>query len=225
MLNLALIAHCEKTRNIGAMAYGDRRAIGSRLIRVHPTWGVAASLGVVNPLHLDWCFKALQKKITPEEALITSLNKDPEAQFRQVLLIDREGISAARTGKRAPVRSSHYSGPHYAAGGTGLKTTGAIKAMVSGFLQTKASDLPLENRLLGALEEAELQGACVRSEPQSASLIVFGQESYPLVDLRIDCSDRPIKAMRRLVDRFHDEVRRGNLDLPLRTDFGSTDAA
>jgi len=35
MLNLALIAHCPQTGNIGGLAYADRRAIGSRLLRVH----------------------------------------------------------------------------------------------------------------------------------------------------------------------------------------------
>ena len=220
LLNLALIAHCENTGNIGALAFADRRAVGSRLVRVHPGYGVCASLGVPNPLHLDWCFKALQKNITPEEALITALNKDPERAHRQVMLIDREGIAAVRTGKKAPFRSRHFVEDHFAAGGTGLRTENGLDAFVSGYQQTKTSDLPLENRLLAALEEAAFHGVCPKSEPQSASVLVYGQESYPLVDLRVDCSDRPVKELRRLVDQFHDEVGKGRLSFPSREDFG-----
>ncbi len=224
MLNLALIAHCPKTGNIGGLAYADRRAIGSRLLRVHHGEGVAACLGVANPLHFDWCFAALQRNITPEEALITSRLKDPEAQYRQLLLIDREGIPAIRTGKKVPAQSDQIAGPHFAAGGTGLRHANTVTALADGFLETEATDLPLENRLLGALEAVELHGVTLKSEPQSASIIVYGQESYPLVDLRVDCSDRPIPELRRLVDRFHDEVRRRGILFPSKSDFGATDA-
>lgn len=224
MLNLALLAHCPRTRNIGGLAYADRRAIGSRLLRVHPGQGVAACLGIINPLHFDWCFSVLQKNSTPEEALITSRLKDPQVQHRQLLLIDREGISAARTGKKVPAQADQISGPHFAAGGTGLKSADTVTALVGGFLETTDTDLPLENRLLGALEAAELHGINLRSEPQSASLVVYGRESYPLVDLRVDCSDRPIRELRRLVDRFHDEVRRRGIAFPSRSDFGAANA-
>lgn len=225
MLNLALIAHCPKTGNIGGLAYADRRAIGSRMLRVHHAEGVAACLGVINPLHFDWCFRALQKNITPEEALITSRLKDPEVQYRQLLLIDREGISAVRTGKKVPAQSDQIAGPNFAAGGTGLRQADTVAALVEGFLETADSELPLENRLLGALEAAELHGVTLKSEPQSASIIVYGKESYPLVDLRVDCSARPIKELRRLVDRFHEEVRRRGILFPSKSDFGATDAA
>ena len=146
MLNLALIAHCPRTGNIGGLAYADRRAVGSRLMRVHHSEGVAACLGVTNPLHFDWCFKALQKNITPEEALITSRLKDPQVQHRQLLLIDREGIAAVRTGKKVPAQADQMSGPHFAAGGTGLRKADTVKALVTGFLETQDTDLPLENR-------------------------------------------------------------------------------
>lgn len=225
MLNLALIAHCPRTGNIGGLAYADRRAIGSRLMRVHHSEGVAACLGIPNPLHFDWCFKALQKNITPEEALITSRLKDPKVQHRQLLLIDREGIAAVRTGKKVPAQFDQMSGPDFAAGGTGLKKADTVKALVTGFLDTQDTDLPLENRLLGALEAAELHGVMLKSEPQSASLIVYGRESYPLVDLRVDCSDRPIKELRRLVDQFHEEVRQRGILFPSKSDFGAIDAA
>lgn len=224
MLNLALIAHCPRTGNIGGLAYADRRAIGSRLLRVHHGEGVAACLGITNPLHFDWCFKALQKNITPEEALITSRLKDPEVQYRQLLLIDREGIAAVRTGKKVPAQADQVAGHNFAAGGTGLKRADTVSALVEGFLETGDTDLPLENRLLGALEAAELHGINLRTEPQSASIVVYGQESYPLVDLRVDCSDRPIKELRRLVDRFHDEVRRRDILFPSKSDFGAADA-
>ena len=220
MLNLALIAHCRKTGNIGALAFADRRAVGSRLVRVHPALGVCASLGVPNPMHLDWSFRALQKNITPEEAIITSLNQDKQRQYRQVMLIDRDGITAVRTGKKAPFRSQQHVGDHFAAGGTGLRTEDGLTHLVSGYEQTERSDLPLENRLLGALEEASFQGVFPKSEPQSASILVYGRDSYPLVDLRADCSDQPAKDLRRLVDRFHEEVRTGRLSLPSRQDLG-----
>lgn len=226
MFNLAAVAHCEKTGNIGALAFGNRRAIGARLIRVYPRLGVAASLGVPNPMHLDWAFKALQKKITPEEALITTLAKDGERDWRQVMLIDREGLAAARTGKKAPFRSAHFVEPHFAAGGTGLQSEETLAALVRGFQQTRSSDLPLENRLIGALEEAALSGTLPRSAPQSAALVVYGDESWPLIDLRADDGDRPIRDLRRLLDRFHEETRKGLMALPSRHMFGAShDAA
>ena len=68
--------------------------------------------------------------------------------------------------------------------------------------------LPLEVRLLLALEAAEAHGGDHRGR-QSAALLVMHQESYPHIDFRVDHHPDPLVALREILDQTGQEYYTG----------------
>ena len=62
-------------------------------------------------------------------------------------------------------------------------------------------DLPLAERLLRGLEAGEEAGG-EHGEVTSASLLVFGDHDFALVDLRVDEDPAPIPRLRRLWEKY-----------------------
>jgi uncharacterized Ntn-hydrolase superfamily protein len=69
--------------------------------------------------------------------------------------------------------------------------------MEAAFLSSASE--PLSERLLRALEAGQAAGGDKRGR-QSASLLLFGTEDYPLADLRVDEHADPVRELRRVYE-------------------------
>lgn len=205
MLSLSLIARCPHTSQIGTISFADRRAIGGRLGRFRAGTGICIVQGVPNPNHERWALDLLSLGITPQEAIISSTLRDKLKARRQVLLLGCDGHAAAYDGKKIPHQAKQLVSENCVAGGTGLADTGPVDTLLQAFLETGRADLPLESRLLGALEAAHHSSRPIRGEPQSAALKIFAQSGSAVLDLRIDSSSSPLADLRRLVDTSHNK--------------------
>jgi uncharacterized Ntn-hydrolase superfamily protein len=62
-----------------------------------------------------------------------------------------------------------------------------------------SAEQPLSERLVRALEAAQAAGGDRRGR-QSAALMVFGDEDYPLTELRVDEHPDPVAELRRIFE-------------------------
>jgi uncharacterized Ntn-hydrolase superfamily protein len=144
--------------------------------------------------------------------------KDPYWRSRQVTLVDMFGGVAGFTAANAPAHRGHKLGDGFAVAGNVL-TAVCLEDTWREFSATQDSDLPLAERLVRALEA----GARSNGQPEglsSAALLVHGPEPTPLVDLRVDVHDTPVKELRRIwefvrpLEGFYLQRKINPIDLP-----------
>jgi uncharacterized Ntn-hydrolase superfamily protein len=87
--------------------------------------------------------------------------------------------------------------------GNGLISERTASAMAETFRKTKGDDL--EARLMSALEAGRDAGG-QHGGQHSSALVVYRNQEYPLVDLRVDEHDEPIAELRRVFDLYRPQI-------------------
>lgn len=199
MIAVGLLGRCAQTGSLGYAVLADRRAIGAFAPALEKSVGAALCFGVLNPLYRDWMLKGLTLGLTPDEAIIAARSHDRHELHRQAIILDHDGIAAARTGKKVVRRASHYVEQDLAVAGCGLRSSKPVEEIVRVFQSTR--DLPLGNRLVGALEMAVLSGAELSGEPQSAAVKTTSPNGdIPPLDFRVDSHKDAVAELRRIFD-------------------------
>jgi uncharacterized Ntn-hydrolase superfamily protein len=137
---------------------------------------------------------AAMAKVIVEEELI---------QVRQLIAIDNGGQTAAFSGGRTLGRYQIAESDDVVAAGNLLALPEVPAAMVDSF--TDAIDLDLGDRLMEALN-AGLQAGGEEGPVHSAGLLIAGDVSWPIADLRIDWSDDPIAELSQLWDLWKPQM-------------------
>ncbi|MDP7018478.1 MAG: DUF1028 domain-containing protein [Pirellulaceae bacterium] len=94
----------------------------------------------------------------PEEIFLKLLRDDPDAELRQLGIIDMKGRTAVHNPTQAPQRSRYWgamTGRHYACQGNTLTGRQVVTEMAAGFESTKGS---LADRLMAALVAGDRAG-------------------------------------------------------------------
>jgi uncharacterized Ntn-hydrolase superfamily protein len=200
----SIIARCPRTGKFGVGSTTFSMACGRRNESVRPNVGVSKSqafyLRYVDPLALTM----LGQGHTPQQIVRTLEAGDPDFDYRQFGIIDRENNVVAHTGPGCGKWAGHTVGPYYAAYGNGLAGPQVVAGIVAGFL--KQPEAPLEDRLLLALEGGrDAGGQMTNGVPRperSAWIRVVDRLDYPEVDLRVDLDDRSVAELRRILGEF-----------------------
>jgi uncharacterized Ntn-hydrolase superfamily protein len=203
-MTYSIIARCPHTGRLGVGSTTFSMACGRRNESVRPNVGVSKSqafyLRYVDPLALDM----LAQGYTPAHIMRTLEADDPDFDYRQFGIIDREANVVAHTGKACGPWAGHTVGPYYAAYGNGLAGPQTVAGIISGFL--KQPDAPLEDRLLMALEGGrDAGGQATKGVPRperSAWIRVVDRLDYPEIDVRVDLHDNTVAELRKVLEEF-----------------------
>lgn len=186
--------------------------------------GAIASQALANPFLGVWGLEDLAAGRAAEEVLKDLLARDSAFEDRQIGVVDRDGRSAAFTGKNCSAWAGHKTVENYSVQGNILVGPEVVDSMAAVFSRTAG---PLAERLLSALEAGEKAGGDKRGKQSAALYVVVRRGGYQgaddrLVDLKIvDLAD-PVKELRRLYElwqfafmapayiRLSDEI--GNLE-------------
>jgi uncharacterized Ntn-hydrolase superfamily protein len=203
-MTYSIIARCPHTGRFGVGSTTFSIACGRRNESVRPNVGISKSqafyLRRVDPLALNM----LAQGHTPQHIVRTLEADDPDFEYRQFAIIDRESNVVAHTGPKIGQWAGHTIGAGFAAYGNGLAGPQTVDGIVNGFL--KRPDAPLEFRLLEALEggrDAGGQATKGRHRPErSAWIRVVDRLDHPEIDLRVDLHDRTVAHMRELLEEY-----------------------
>ncbi|MEW5961887.1 MAG: DUF1028 domain-containing protein, partial [Chloroflexota bacterium] len=132
-----------------------------------------------------------------QETLERLLAQDPGRQKRQLIIINKDGQTAAFTGNLTSSWCGHRRGDNFAVAGNMLSGEKVIQAMATAFEQS--SNEELAERLLRALEAGQTAGGDRRGQ-QAAHLQVVHTEAWKYVDLRVDEHPDPIVELRRIFE-------------------------
>jgi uncharacterized Ntn-hydrolase superfamily protein len=194
----SIVAFDPVTGEHGAAVQSHWFSVGSLCIWARPGVGAAATQSVVEPAHGPNALDRLQAGDDAAAALAGVLAPDPLAAVRQVAVVDAAGTVAVHTGAECIPCAGDATGEHWSCQANMMERDTVPRAMSDAFARTEG---PLADRLMAALEAAEVEGGDVRGR-QSAAMIVVpaeGEAWRRRVDLRVEDHADPVGELRRLL--------------------------
>ena len=197
-MTFSITAHCPDTGAFGVAICSSSIAVTSRC-----AWpcvaGVVTSQNLTNPALGTGGQRLLLGGLGARSVLETILRGDPSPNWRQVAVIDRYGIVASHCGDKAFPESNMSVGAGVIAMGNLLESAGVTDSMLSSFIGER--DQPFAERLMRALEAGASAGG-ERAPLRSAGIKVCRYHDWPVIDLRVDWTENPIRALRDVWDVY-----------------------
>jgi len=206
-VTFSMVARCPRTLELGVCVSTAVPAVGNRVPHVEAGVGAIATQAHTNILYGIEGLRLLKGGLSPQTALDAMLKTDPDKEFRQVVIIDTLGRTAAFTGRETQDWKGHWTGKDYAVAGNLLTGGEVIEAMAQTF---EGSEGWLAERLMKALEAGQEAGGDRRGRV-SAALLVAGQrqtETCPVLDLRVDEHQKPVTELRRAFEVYKKRVKK-----------------
>ena len=178
--------------------------------------GVVATQSFVNKSYGTKGLALIKSGKTAPEAMAQLIAEDEGRDVRQVAMIDVNGNVNSFTGKSCIDYAGNIVGKNYAVQSNMMLTNTVNLAMAKAF---EASDgKPLAERVLAALQAAQVAGGDIRGKQSAALLVVAGKATDApwndrLIDLRVDDNIAPLKEMDRLLRlyRAYGHMDKGDL--------------
>lgn len=197
-MTFSIVARCARTGQFGMAISSSSPAVAARCAHVRAGVGAVASQNITDPALGSLVLDRLEAGLPASEALRAVTNERPHIDYRQLLVIDREGRTAIHSGRQVLGIWGEARATDCAAGGNLLARELVPMAMVEAFATSTGH---LGERLMRALE-AGLAAGGEAGPVQSAGLKLADRLSWPLVDLRIDWADDPIGMLRSAWDIY-----------------------
>ncbi|WP_277182640.1 DUF1028 domain-containing protein [Caballeronia sp. BR00000012568055] len=185
-MTFSIVGRCDKTGQLGIAISSSSIAVGARCPWVRAGIGAVATQNVTLPALGPQILDLLaDEKLTPFNALSRALDANEWSEYRQVTVIDSQGRTAFFSGKEALGTYHAVAGEQCVAAGNMLSGVHVIEAMPAAFASAEGT---LADRLLAAMQAAIAAGG-EAGPVHSAALKITGEQSWPLVDLRVDWAD------------------------------------
>jgi uncharacterized Ntn-hydrolase superfamily protein len=179
----------------------------------------------VNPSFGPRGLALLKAGLTAQQALDALIESDEGRAVRQLAILDTKGNVAVHTGSNCIPGAGHQKGDNYSVQANLMRNDKVWPAMAKAF---EASDGPLAERLLIAMEAGEAAGGDIRGRQSVAILVVNAKSTNQpwldrSVDLHIADHPDPLGEMHRLlkVHRAYEYMNRGDVAI----ENGDIDAA
>lgn len=191
-MTFSIVARCARTGQFGMAISSSSPAVAARCAHVRAGVGAVASQNVTDPALGPLVLDRLEAGLSAAEALKAVTEGRAHIDYRQLLVVDRDGRTAIHSGRQVLGIWGEARATDCAAGGNLLAGELVPMAMAEAFSTAKGH---LGERLLLALE-AGLAAGGEAGPVHSAGLKLADRLTWPLVDLRIDWADDPIGMLR-----------------------------
>ncbi|TQV81851.1 DUF1028 domain-containing protein [Denitrobaculum tricleocarpae] len=191
----SIVARDPESGDLGIAVASRFFAVGSRVPHLCSHVGAVATQAFVNPHYGIHGLVMLAEGKSPEEIVASLTAADEGRDSRQLHMIDARGRSAAFTGSACVDWAGHLLDDQVSVAGNMLAGPAVIEETLKSY--QAHPELPLLERLLGAMEAGEAAGGDKRGK-QSAAVQVYRGEAYPWLDLRADDHADPLAELRRL---------------------------
>jgi uncharacterized Ntn-hydrolase superfamily protein len=190
-MTLSIAAWDQATGQLGAIISSSSISVSSRCLHWRPGTGIALSQNITDPRLGPRLLALLADGVDVKSAMDAVVHSTAYIGYRQLGLIDACGNTARYTGDRVLGCFASAEGRHCVAAGNLLANGSVPAAMITGFEESMGS---LGSRLLAALV-AGAQAGGEAGPLHSAGMLIGGEPSWPMADLRIDWDDDPIARM------------------------------
>ncbi|HEX2654425.1 MAG TPA: DUF1028 domain-containing protein [Xanthobacteraceae bacterium] len=170
-------------------------AVGCRVPHIAPGFGAVATQALVNPFYGVDGLQALRDGVPATEVVAQLTAADAGRDHRQLHVVDATGGVAAHTGLSCVPWCGHRTAEDCSLAGNMLAGPGVLDATAEAY--AAHASLPFPQRLIAAMQAGEAAGGDIRGK-QSAALLIYGEEDWPDLDLRVDDHTEPLIELARL---------------------------
>lgn len=208
-MTFSIVAYDPTTGQFAASVSSSSPSVAARCAYTRAGVGAATTQNVTDPRLGPLILDTLAKGKTATEALEEVMKTASFPQYRQVTVVDNKGNTAIWSGEKALGANGKAEGPNVASAGNLLATEEVPKAVVDAFTKSKAATLG--DKVLEAMQ-AGLDAGGEAGPVKSAGLEISEKEAWPLADIRVDWSDKPIADVAEIWElwkpQMHDYVTR-----------------
>ncbi|PYS69990.1 MAG: hypothetical protein DMF69_15115, partial [Acidobacteria bacterium] len=197
----SIVARDPTTGELGVAVQSHWFSVGPIVPWAEAGVGAVATQSFVNPNYGKLGLEMMRDGKSAPDTLKELLAKDEGREVRQVAMIDSQGRVDAFTGKNDIQAAGHIVGKDFSVQANLMLNDKIWPAMARAFEATKGD---LADRMLAALDAAQLAGGDIRGRQSAALIVVTGKPTGQAwkdrtFDLRIDDSPQPLRELRRLV--------------------------
>ena len=201
-MTYSIVARDPATGEFGVAVQTKWLAVGAVVPWLEPGVGAVATQSFVEVAYGPRLLERLRAGEAPGDALAALLADDPQADVRQVGVVDARGRAAGHTGARCVREASNLTRENLTCQANMMERPTVPAALQAGYDRASADGLDLPDRLMAALRAAEAEGGDLRGR-QSAALVVSGPPGVdPWVrkfDVRVDDHPVPLDELARLL--------------------------
>lgn len=175
-------------------------AVGAVVPQAKAGVGAIATQAWGNTTFKEKAIQLFSEGYNAKEVVERLIKDDPDFEYRQIGVVDKDGNSCSFTGKNCSPYAGHIVGKNYAVQGNILYSEEVLKNMALAFETTKG---PLGIKLIEALKAGQKAGGDKRGMQSAALLVVSKNGGYSgfddrIIDLRVDDDEKPIEELERL---------------------------
>jgi len=198
-MTFSILARCPATRMLGIATATRSFAVGARVPFAAARLGVVAIMSRADARLGQYAMRLLAQGHKAAMVVDMLARNDPHAEHRQLAVIDDDGDAAARTGTANTAWAGHEIHDGFIVLGNVLPGVQTLDAMRARFTTTAGQ--AMEDRLMLALEDGRDAGGQVGGQV-SAALLVYDQDRFARIDLRVDQHDEPVGELRRVFEAY-----------------------
>jgi uncharacterized Ntn-hydrolase superfamily protein len=198
----SIIARDSATGQFGIAVATKFFAVGALVPYIAARFGAVATQALVNPYYGIDGVKLLRDRREPPEIIETLTAADDGRESRQVHIMDAKGRIAAHTGRECIDWCGHIEADGFSIAGNMLAGAAVLDDTAKTYIAS--GRLPFARRLIAAMLAGEAAGGDKRGK-QSAVLLIYGEEDWSDLNLRVDDHPDPLRELERLeqVSREH----------------------
>jgi len=191
----SIIARDDATGQIGIAVATRFFAVGARVPHIVPGVGGIATQALTNPYYGIDGAKLLREGRKPRDIVDTLIAADSGRESRQLHIMDAGGRIASHTGAECIDWCGHIEGRGFSIAGNMLTGGRVLDDTAAAYLANPR--LPFARRLIAAMRAGEAAGRDTRGR-HSAALLIYGEEEWSDLDLRVDDHGDPLGELERL---------------------------
>ena len=191
----SIIARDDATGQFGIAVATRFFAVGARVPHIAAGIGGIATQALSNPYYGIDGVKLLREGRTPRDIVETLTAADTGRESRQLHIMDAAGRVAAHTGSECVDWCGHLKGNGFSIAGNMLAGARVLDDTAKAYIANQK--LPFARRLIAAMRAGEAAGGDKRGK-QSAALLIYGDEEWSYLDLRVDDHTDPLAELERL---------------------------
>ena len=191
-MTFSLTARCPDTGMFGMVISSSSPAVAARCVHLRARAGAIGSQNITDPALGQIGLDLLARGLGAREVCDALVASTPFIAYRQLTLVDASGHVASYSGSNTLGVHAVHSGEGVIAAGNLLSNDQVPAAMVRSYQDNAGKAFAA--RLLAALQAGLDQGG-EAGPVRSAGLSIVRDVSWPIVDLRVDWSDRPIASL------------------------------
>ncbi|QJP15756.1 DUF1028 domain-containing protein [Starkeya sp. ORNL1] len=184
-MTFSISARCSRTGMFGIAVSSSSPCVAARCAHARAGVGVVATQNITDPMLGPRGLALLTEGLSADEVMARFATEAPHFDYRQVVVLDRQGRAAGHSGAHTLGTHRIALAPDAAAAGNLLANPDVPARMVEAFLA--GPDQHIGNRIIAAMLAA-LEAGGEEGPVHSAGMLLVDTVGWPVADLRIDWS-------------------------------------